>query len=366
MPVRQDRASRDQPAFHQHAEGDARLFPLRRQGQRRAFRQRFHRRQPRPRARGIGFVALDADEAAAQPLGDRRRGAGAEEGIQHHLSRLGAGQDHAVQQRLGLLGRVQLVAVRVAQTLMPGAERDEPVAPHLKIVVQRLHRLVVEAIARFRPARGPDQRLMRVGEATPPEIRHRVGLAPDDVVQDPEPEVLQRGAEPEDVVVAADHPHRAVLAQDAAAFRQPFAREGVIGGEIVEAVPGIIHRIDHGGVGPAQLALQLKVVGRIGEDGVDRGGRQGPQRLDAVADQDLVQRQVETRSHDGANCSPRLGDPPCVAASRGVNVQRFDSRPRCDAAESIQRRMRCSTWVWVAPEGDAPLPLPRLWGRGAG
>ena len=41
---------------------------------------------------GIGLFALDADEVAAQPLGHRAGGAGAEEGIQDHIARLGGGE----------------------------------------------------------------------------------------------------------------------------------------------------------------------------------------------------------------------------------------------------------------------------------
>ena len=69
------------------------------------------------------------------------------------------------------------------------------------------------------------------------EIRHRVGLAPHHVVQDPEPQVLQDRADAEDVVVGADHPQRAVLAQQPAAFGQPVPGERVVGGEVGEAVP---------------------------------------------------------------------------------------------------------------------------------
>ena len=77
-------------------------------------------------------------------------------------------------------------------------------------------------------ARRPDQRLVRVGEALALEVRHRVGLAPDDVVQQPEAQVLQRRADAEDVVVAADHPQRALGLQHAARRRQPGAGEGIV------------------------------------------------------------------------------------------------------------------------------------------
>jgi len=84
-------------------------------------------------------------------------------------------------------------------------------------------------------------------------------------------------------VIAADHPDRALGLQDAAAFRHPFAGEGVIGGEAVELVPVVVDRVDLRIVRPQQIAAQLQIIGRIGEDHVDAGVGQGSQHLDAVA-----------------------------------------------------------------------------------
>src|SRR2546430_117532 len=72
---------------------------------------------------GIVGIALDADEAAMQPAGDRARRARAEEGIEHDLARLGRRDQDAVEQRLGLLGRMQLAAVAL-QALGAGAQRE--------------------------------------------------------------------------------------------------------------------------------------------------------------------------------------------------------------------------------------------------
>src|SRR5687768_18328103 len=47
---------------------------------------------------------------------------------------------------------------------------------------------------------------------------------------------------------------------------QPFAGEGVIGGQVVEAVPGVIDAIHQAVIRPAQIALELEVVGRVRED----------------------------------------------------------------------------------------------------
>ena len=138
---------------------------------------------------------------------------------------------------------------------------------------------------------------MRIGEATAAEVRHGVGLAPDDVVEDPEAEILQDRAEAEDVVIGTDHPDRAVLAQQAATLRQPGARELVIGREIAELVPIVVDAVDQAVVRPAQLAAELQVVGRVGEDAVDRRAGQHPHQRDAVAEEHLVEGQVRRGFH---------------------------------------------------------------------
>ena len=130
---------------------------------------------------------------------------------------------------------------------------------------------------------------MRVGEALAAEVRHRVGLAPHDVVQDPEAEILQDRADAEDVVIGADHPERAVVLQHAPRCGQPGAGEAVIVGEAGELVPVVVDRVDLGIVRPAQFVLELKIVGRVGEDQVGAAIGQGAHALDAVALDHLIQ-----------------------------------------------------------------------------
>jgi hypothetical protein len=77
----------------------------------------------------------------------RARGAGAEERIEHHVAGVGGGEEHAGQQGLGLLGRMDLLPIRVLQAFLAGAERDEPVGAHLKVLVAGLQRVVVERVA---------------------------------------------------------------------------------------------------------------------------------------------------------------------------------------------------------------------------
>ena len=118
---------------------------------------------------------------------------------------------------------------------------------------------------------------MRIGEAPAAEIRHGIGLAPDHIIQDPKAKVLQRDPQAEHIMVGAHHPNRAILAQNAPAFGQPGAGEGVIGGQIGEAIPGVIHAIHNAFIGPSQFALQLKVVGRVSKNRMHTRRRQAAQ-----------------------------------------------------------------------------------------
>jgi len=96
----------------------------------------------------------------------------------------------------------------------------------------------------------PDQGLVRVGEARTAEVGHRVRLAPHDVVEDPIAGVLQQRADAEDVVIAADHPDRAVILQDSPCLAQPRAAELVVGGKALELVPVVVDRVDSASLGP--------------------------------------------------------------------------------------------------------------------
>src|ERR1051325_2863524 len=103
---------------------------------------------------------------------------------------------------------------------------------------------------------------MRVGKAATAEIRHRVGLAPDDVVEHPETEILQHRADTEDVVIGADDPKRAAWLEEPPALAEPGAREAVIGGEIGKLVPIRLDAIDPAVIRPVQIAAELEVVDR--------------------------------------------------------------------------------------------------------
>ena len=92
-------------------------------------------------------------------------------------------------------------------------------------------------------------------------------------------------------MVGADDPDRAVRLQEPAGGGEPGAGEGVVGGEGGEAVPGFLDRVDPRVVGAVQLAPELEVVGRVGEDQVDALGRKLGHALEAVAGEDDVERE---------------------------------------------------------------------------
>ena len=215
-------------------------------------------------------LALEADEAAAEMLGDGAGRAGAGEGIEHEIVDARGRQDDAREQRLRLLRRMQFLAVAALEAFLAGAQRDGPVGADLDILVAGLEHFVIERVAlAARLARRPDQRFMRVGEAAAAEIRHRVGLAPDDVVEDPEAEILHHRADAENVVVGADHPDCAGRLEDAPRGQEPGAGEIVIGRKARELVPVVGDRVDVRIVGTLQIAGELQIVWRVGEDEID-------------------------------------------------------------------------------------------------
>ena len=222
-----------------------------------------------------------------------------------------AASSSALQQRLRLLRRMGLASVGVLQPFGAGADRQEPVGARLDVVVARLQRFVVEGVALgVGAARRPDHRLVGVGEAPAAEVRHRIGFAPDDVVEDPEAEVLQDRADAEDVVIGADDDDRRVALHHPPRRAEPGAGERVIGGEVGELVPIVVDRVDHALIGARQRAFELQIVRRIGEDEIDARLGQPGEFGDAVADDDRVARR-----------GGRRGGAPRLVASSTQNLK---------------------------------------------
>jgi hypothetical protein len=82
----------------------------------------------------------------------------------------------------------------------------------------------------------------------------------------------------------------------------------------------VVHRIDLGIVWPVQLALELQVVGRVGEDQVDALRLQRPHHLDAVSRQHNIARHL----HD---FSGFLDGRHRAASRSGRNASQDESKP---------------------------------------
>ena len=111
-----------------------------------------------------------------------------------------------------------------------------------------------------------------VGVGKPPaaKVRHRVGLAPHDVVEDPEAEVLQDRADAKDVVVGADDDERRVALHQSTRGAEPAARKSIVFGKVGEFVPVVVDGVDKTLVRARQRILELQIVRRVGENEVDR------------------------------------------------------------------------------------------------
>ncbi len=131
---------------------------------------------------------------------------------------------------------------------------------------------------------------MGIGKALAAKVRHRVGLAPDHIVQDPETGILQRSTHTEDVVIAANNPDRAIGFQQATGrFLTTCVGKFIIDLKAGKLVPFIVNRVYLGIVGAHQIATQLQVIRRVRKDQVNLLCRKRIHRLDTVAIKDRVQ-----------------------------------------------------------------------------
>jgi len=96
--------------------------------------------------------------------------------------------------------------------------------------------------------------------------------------------ILKKRADPEDIVIRADHPQRGIRLHHAPAGQEPGAGEIVIGAEACKFVPGVVDGIDAGIVRPLEVALQLQVIRRIGKDEIDASRGKLFQFSHAIAD----------------------------------------------------------------------------------
>ena len=97
-------------------------------------------------------------------------------------------------------------------------------------------------------------------------------------------------------MIGADDPDGAVGLQDAPALAEPGTRERVVLGEAREFVPIVVDAVDARIVGAHQIGSELQIVGRVGEDEIDRMVGQLLQRCDAITDDDAIGREGPGRT----------------------------------------------------------------------
>ena len=150
-------------------------------------RNRFNFGQARTRMLDVRLVALNADILTSQRFGDRRGGAQCR---RMDLARCRpdvwrpAGHGAAALRASASDG---LSFHRLPfQTLSAGAQRDCPVRAHLLVAIEDFQSVIVKRDFGFLVLARPDQRFMCVLETCAFEIRHRIGLEPDDIILNPE------------------------------------------------------------------------------------------------------------------------------------------------------------------------------------
>ena len=190
---------------------------------------------------------------------------------------MGGGEEDAFEEGDGFLGGM------LAEAFFPGFGRlDFPDGFHLLAAVVFLHELVVEGVARFFVARGPDDGFRGVGEIATGEIGRRIGFYPGNVVEELETELLHGEADGMDDVGGAGDPNGAVGLENALAGGEPGAIEFVIGVRATGFVPLAFVDADHF-AGVAGDAAVGEEVGRVGEDEVNGGFGEEREEFEGVS-----------------------------------------------------------------------------------
>ena len=102
---------------------------------------------------------------------------------------------------------------------------------------------------------------MGVGEPSTAKVRHGIVFPPNNIIEHPVAQILQRRADPKDVMIAANDPKRSVGLQHPAGSSQPIPAELVIGGKALKLIPVIVNGIYLGIVRPMQFSLNWRLYG---------------------------------------------------------------------------------------------------------
>ena len=96
----------------------------------------------------VNVFTFAANPVTAKTACDRARCACSKKWIKDDVAGLRTGEQYAIQQCLRLLRGVRLHAIAL-QPLLSATNGDKPIGPHLQLVIQRLHRAIVERIFRL-------------------------------------------------------------------------------------------------------------------------------------------------------------------------------------------------------------------------
>src|SRR5690349_24512570 len=85
-------------------------------------------------------------------------------------------------------------------------KRQVPIRAHLQVLVQCFHRFMIERVFCAFLFLRPDYCLMSIGKAHASKVWHWIVLDPDDIVQNPESQILHDGADAKNVVISPNDP----------------------------------------------------------------------------------------------------------------------------------------------------------------
>ena len=234
---------------------------------------------------------LDSDEPASD--GERRyaRASRSRERVQNQVAWIGACPQAAVYQLYRLLRRM------LAKPLLRLAGRGHsPDRLHLLAAVLASHLIVIERVlvtAALRRLARPQHDLRRVGERPAPQIRRRIRLLPDNIVQQPKAVLQQRHAHAGIYVERPRHPDSPRRLQYAVAFGDPLHVELVVQFQPPALVPVALVHAHHASrhAGYPAVGQQIR---RIGPHAIHALVREARERLDRLAN---VQRGVLVRGN---------------------------------------------------------------------
>ena len=84
---------------------------------------------------------------------------------------------------------------------------------------------------------------MGVGEPSTAKVRHGIVFPPNNIIEHPVAQILQRRADPKDVMIASNDPKRSVGLKHPAGSSQPIPAELIIGGKTLKLIPVIVNGI---------------------------------------------------------------------------------------------------------------------------